>query len=112
MAIPYQPVCWLQTPAILKPLELWTGKQVISVLIRPNLACSVFINIELKEKFYTSGEHLCAKDGYVCIINSELVSGRIGKGLLGGSKGGLFGVMTARYSPAVAGALFFCPLCP
>ena len=93
----------MQVPAIIKPLELWTGKQVISVLMRPNTACSVFVNLDLKEKTYTSGEHMCPMDGYVCIINSELVSGRIGKGLLGGAKSGLFGTLAARYSAHVAG---------
>lgn len=95
----------LQAPAILKPLELWTGKQAISMLLRPRLACPVFVNLELPEKGYTSGEHLCPKDGYVCIHNSDLICGQIGKGLLGGAKGGLFSVMAARYSAAVAGAL-------
>jgi len=28
----------LPTPAILKPLELWTGKQLFSMLVRPNAA--------------------------------------------------------------------------
>ena len=45
------------------------------------------------------------RDGYVCIRNSQLLSGRIGKGLLGGDKGGLFSTLAARYSPAVAGLL-------
>ena len=26
----------LPTPAVLKPLELWTGKQLFSMLVRPN----------------------------------------------------------------------------
>lgn len=26
----------IPTPAILKPMELWTGKQLFSVLVRPN----------------------------------------------------------------------------
>jgi DNA-directed RNA polymerase III subunit RPC1 len=96
----------VQTPAILKPLELWTGKQVVSMLLRPSLACPIFINIELKERAYTTGEHLCPKDGFVSIINSDLISGRIGKKVLGGDKAGLFSVLAARYSPAAAGAPF------
>lgn len=76
--------------------------------MRPNTSCSVFVNLDLKEKTYTSGEHMCAMDGYVCIINSELISGRIGKSLLGGAKSGLFGTLAARYSAHVAGALSSC----
>jgi hypothetical protein len=93
----------MQTPAIIKPVELWTGKQVVSMLLRPTLSCPIFINIQLKEKGYTSGEHFCPKDGFVSIVNSDLICGRIGKGLLGGNKAGLFSVLAARYSPAVAG---------
>jgi DNA-directed RNA polymerase III subunit RPC1 len=97
---------------MIKPLELWTGKQVMSVLMRPSLQCPVFVNIDLKEKIYTSNEHLCPKDGYVSIVNSELVSGRIGKGLLGGAKDGLFGTLAARYSAKVAGSIpLSCDLC-
>ena len=94
----------LQPPAIIKPLELWTGKQLLSMLLRPAAACPVFVNIQIKEKGYTTGEHMCPKDGFVAIVNSELISGRVGKALLGGSKAGLFSMLAARYSPATAGA--------
>ena len=93
----------MQTPAIVKPKELWTGKQVLSVLLRPSSHASAFINLTVQEKNYTAAGHMCPHDGYVCIANSELISGQVGKGLLGGSKGGLFSVMAARYSPAAAG---------
>ena len=26
----------LPTPALIKPMELWTGKQLFSVMVRPN----------------------------------------------------------------------------
>ena len=103
----------VQVPAIVKPLELWTGKQVMSVMVRPSLMCPILINLDLKEKDHDSGKdmkQMDTRDGYVCIRNSELISGRIGKGLLGGSKGGLFGTLAARYSPAVAGVCSS-PLC-
>lgn len=29
----------LPTPAVLKPAEMWTGKQIFSMLMRPNAAC-------------------------------------------------------------------------
>jgi DNA-directed RNA polymerase III subunit RPC1 len=96
----------VQVPAVLKPVELWTGKQVVSVMIRPSCLCPILINLDLKEKDYNSEkdmQQMDARDGFVCIQNSELISGRIGKGLLGGSKGGLFGTLAARYSPTVAG---------
>ena len=75
-------------PAILKPIELWTGKQLFSVLVRPNAKCRVFVNVEIKEKFYSRhDEHLCPNDGYVHFINSEHISGRLGKVVLGGNQG-------------------------
>eukprot|EP01060_Flectonema_neradi_P006863 TRINITY_DN14720_c0_g1_i1.p1 TRINITY_DN14720_c0_g1~~TRINITY_DN14720_c0_g1_i1.p1 ORF type:complete len:1471 (+),score=275.26 TRINITY_DN14720_c0_g1_i1:63-4475(+) len=81
----------LPTPAILKPRELWSGKQVISLLVRPNLRTPVNLNFEARAKFYTSDKHMCAKDGYVCFFNSELISGTLEKKLLGGGgKDGLF----------------------
>lgn len=91
---------------MIKPLELWTGKQVISVMIRPSCLCPILLNLDLKEKDYNSEksmEQMDTRDGYVCIRNSELISGRIGKGLLGDAKGGLFGTLAARCAPAVAG---------
>jgi hypothetical protein len=40
----------LPAPAVLKPLELWTGKQVASLLVRPSAATRIFINLEMAEK--------------------------------------------------------------
>jgi DNA-directed RNA polymerase III subunit RPC1 len=37
----------------LKPIELWTGKQLFSVLVRPNAHTKVFLNLTVKEKNYT-----------------------------------------------------------
>ncbi|KAF5838068.1 hypothetical protein DUNSADRAFT_3438 [Dunaliella salina] len=70
----------LVAPAILKPLELWTGKQLFSMLVRPNARTRIFLNLEVAEKIYSKkGEHMCPVDGYVCFRNSELICGRVGK---------------------------------
>ena len=78
-------------PSIMKPIELWTGKQVINVLLRPNRASKVFVNTTVKEKFYSGKDELmCAKDGWVTFKNSELLSGGLGKVTMGSeSKTGL-----------------------
>ena len=56
----------LPPPAIIKPVEFWTGKQVISVLLRPNRLVNVQVNTELKEKNYSEkGEQMCIQDGFV-----------------------------------------------
>jgi DNA-directed RNA polymerase III subunit RPC1 len=81
-------------PAILKPTHLWTGKQVMSLLVRPNRACKVRVNLELEEKNYTENGPACIKDGYVVFRNSELLAGNLAKKTLGdGSKKGLFYVL-------------------
>ena len=35
-------------PAIVKPMALWTGKQVVSVMLRPNKHCNIKINLRTK----------------------------------------------------------------
>lgn len=80
-------------PAIIKPHLLWTGKQLFSVLLNPQYSKKLRMNVVLKEKFYDSHKNALAydlDDGYVIVNNGELVSGRIGKVAMGGSKHGLF----------------------
>ncbi|GBG75764.1 hypothetical protein CBR_g21008 [Chara braunii] len=96
----------LPTPAILKPMELWTGKQLFSVLVRPNAKTRIFINLTVAEKTYTKmGESMCPSDGFVYFRNSELISGQVGKATLGnGNKDGLFSVLLRDYSSEAAAA--------
>ena len=93
----------LPPPTIFKPLELWTGKQVITMLIRP---CSdgrmphsyPRVNLESEEKFYKSNAHFCSEDGYVAFRGGEHLCGSLGKKTLGGeSKNGLFYVLVRDY---------------
>ena len=87
----------LPTPAILKPVALWSGKQLFGMLLRPNKASKVFVNFENKEKNYASDlkrKHFCPNDGWVAFRNSELLSGNIAKKTIGdGSKTGLIYVL-------------------
>lgn len=79
--------------AILKPMELWSGKQVFSMLLRPGRKDrNLLINTEITERNYSKkGKNFCRKDGYVEWRNSELISGNLGKKTLGdGAKTGLF----------------------
>lgn len=81
-------------PSIVLPIRLWTGKQVVSLLVNPNRDTNVLVNLELKERNYTKHKVMCWKDGYVCFRNSELMCGNLGKKTLGdGSKQGLFYVL-------------------
>ena len=76
-------------PAIIKPVELWTGKQLMSLLLKPNRKSKIIVNIEVKETNYTNWEEMCNKDKYVRFKNSELISGNLGKKSLG-TKNGLY----------------------
>ena len=80
----------LPAPAILKPVRLWTGKQVMGVLMRPNGGSEwPVVNVELRERNYTRDGVLCARDGYVVIRNSECMCGNWAKSTVGGDKSGL-----------------------
>ena len=57
---------------------LWTGKQVISVLVRPNKQSLAYVNLESEEKFYTTDKHFCPQDGFVAFRRGELISGNLG----------------------------------
>ncbi|XP_065849011.1 DNA-directed RNA polymerase III subunit 1 isoform X2 [Euphorbia lathyris] len=101
----------LPTPAILKPIELWTGKQLFSILLRPNANIRVYLNLIVKEKIYSKlkkgdkreKESMCPNDGYVYIRNSELISGQLGKSTLGnGNKDGLYSILLRDYNAHAA----------
>ncbi|KAF8819783.1 Dna-directed Rna polymerase III RPC1 [Cardiosporidium cionae] len=81
-------------PTILKPMELWTGKQIMNVLLRPNRKNAVMVNFEVKEREYTTQggdvKFMCPKDAYTLFYKSELLAGTIGKRVLGNVKFGLF----------------------
>jgi DNA-directed RNA polymerase III subunit RPC1 len=87
----------LPVPAIIKPVPLWTGKQLFTILVRPNRHSKTLVNFETKEKNYASDlkmRHFCPKDGWVAFRNGELISGNVAKKTIGdGSKTGLLYVL-------------------
>jgi DNA-directed RNA polymerase III subunit RPC1 len=103
----------LPPPAIFKPIQLWTGKQVFSILMKPNISSTINVNLETKcrtfgkdEKHVKTGKpfnlsktlsgsamdnSMCPNDGWVVIHNSELLCGVIDKAIIGdGSKKSMF----------------------
>jgi len=80
-------------PTILKPKELWTGKQLFSVILKPNKNYKIIVNLKNKSKTYNSKKDagiFCPNDGFVLIRNSELLCGVIDKATIGEeSKSGL-----------------------
>jgi DNA-directed RNA polymerase III subunit RPC1 len=95
----------LPVPTIIKPVELWTGKQVIGMLLVPHKGVKPIVNIEVQERNYNKKEnkqHFDLADGYVCFRDSELISGTIGKATLGDSKSGLFYCLLKDNSKALS----------
>lgn len=89
----------LPPPAILKPRVLWTGKQIFSMLLKPNKQCPIEANLRAKGRAYTSDEELCVKDSFVVIRNSELLAGTMDKSTLGsGGKNNIFYVLLRDWS--------------
>jgi DNA-directed RNA polymerase III subunit RPC1 len=85
-------------PAVYKPEALWTGKQVFNVLIRPNKASPVKINLDAPSKQYrpVQGEirDLDENDGWMIIRNSEIMCGIVDKSAIGaGKKESIFNII-------------------
>jgi len=100
----------LPPPAILKPLELWTGKQVISVLLRPSTRSDVVVSTEGRNRSYTGKgtyqpEIMCPNDGWTVVHKSEYLAGVLDKSAVGsGSKDSLFAVMLRQLGAVAAGS--------
>ena len=116
----------LPLPAIIKPIALWTGKQIISIMVRPSTSdrsivesvepwipeqesgsiATYYVNLISKEKYYNSKLDLgpmCPSEGYVLFRGGELLSGCLGKKTVGdGSKSSLFYVLIRDYGAAAA----------
>lgn len=82
----------LPPPTIMKPVCLWTGKQVFSMLIKPNSSCNVEINLDAKNKTFHKPKRsdwrneMSPNDGFVIIRKSEILAGVMDKSVLGDGK--------------------------
>lgn len=93
----------LPTPAIIKPMELWSGKQIFSMLLRPNKSSGVNLNLEVTERWCDrKRKEMCNKDGYVYFRKSNLISGTLGKACLDAGKTSIFYALQQEHSPEVA----------
>ncbi|CCE88859.1 Piso0_001648 [Millerozyma farinosa CBS 7064] len=92
-------------PAIFKPVMLWTGKQIFSLLIRPNKNSKVLINLDAKNKTFIPPlkgfpNEMSQNDGFVVIRGSQILSGVMDKSLLGdGKKHSVFYTILRDYGP-------------
>ncbi|KAI1327235.1 DNA-directed RNA polymerase III subunit RPC1 [Xylariaceae sp. FL0255] len=101
----------LPPPAIMAPKRLWTGKQIFSMLLRPNKASSVLINLDAKCIDYQDpppplpghrkrAPDMCPNDGWLVVRNSEVMCGRMDKSTVGaGKKDSIFYVILRDYGP-------------
>lgn len=113
-------------PSIIKPRELWTGKQLFTVLIQAAALTGLHeeegqsssqkrvevlrtINLDVAEKsFSLQGKkdvapQLCPKDGFVSFRGGELISGQAGKKTVGGgSKRSILYVLARECGPDAA----------
>ncbi|PVU95919.1 hypothetical protein BB561_001508 [Smittium simulii] len=95
----------LPGPCILRPRCLWSGKQVINLLMKPNKKSQVSVALETKTKSFiklNSGEKraldLCPNDGYLVIKDSEIMCGILDKSIVGdGKKKSIFFVVLHDY---------------
>ncbi|KAI1401383.1 beta and beta-prime subunits of DNA dependent RNA-polymerase [Hypoxylon fuscum] len=100
----------LPPPAILAPQRLWTGKQIFSMLMRPNKASPVKVNLDAKCREYVEpsppksrAPDMCPNDGWLVVRNSEVMCGRMDKSTVGsGKKESIFYVILRDFGPDAA----------
>jgi DNA-directed RNA polymerase III subunit RPC1 len=102
-------------PTIIKPVRLWTGKQIFNVLMRPNKDSKILVNVESKCNKWeeaSAGNYpwisklqpdLSPNDGWLVVVNSEIMCGVMDKATVGsGKKKSIFGVILRDYGPQEA----------
>lgn len=102
----------LPPPTIWKPARLWTGKQVFNVLMRPNKDSKILVNVESKcnkwevpkpeyySKHMVPAHDLSPNDGWLVVVNSEIMCGVMDKATVGsGKKKSIFGIILRDYGP-------------
>ncbi|CAJ2502597.1 Uu.00g099910.m01.CDS01 [Anthostomella pinea] len=101
-------------PAIMAPKRLWTGKQLFSMLLRPNKSSPVKINLDAKCREYSEppkplpgkrkrAPDMCPNDGWLVVRNSVVMCGRMDKSTVGaGKKDSIFYVLLRDFGPDAA----------
>jgi DNA-directed RNA polymerase II subunit RPB1 len=91
----------LPTPAILKPKQLWTGKQLFSMIIPE-------VNIQTTSSTHNYDEkfEISPADTEVIIEQGELLAGILDKKGVGNIEGGLVHVIWLEYGPEVCKTFF------
>ncbi|QUC20783.1 uncharacterized protein UV8b_05024 [Ustilaginoidea virens] len=96
----------LLPPAIMKPVRRWTGKQVISTIlknIQPSNCGGLMMRQDAQIKSEQWGRH--SEEGTVFVHDGEFITGILDKSQIGSSSGGFIHAIHEIYGPAVAGKL-------
>ncbi|KAL2257552.1 hypothetical protein VTK26DRAFT_9495 [Humicola hyalothermophila] len=96
----------LVPPAFIKPVPRWTGKQVITTIlknIRPADCGDLWMNGSAKIKSRSWGED--SEEGQVMFRDGEFICGILDKSQLGPSDGGFIHAVHEVYGPSIAGKL-------
>ena len=99
----------LVSPAIIKPVPRWTGKQVITTILM-NMQPPNCGGLTMREDTQLKAEQWGTKseEGTVLIQDGEFITGILDKSQIGPSSGGLIHAVHEIYGPAVAGKLLSC----
>jgi len=84
----------LPVPAIIKPIMLWTGKQLISLVIPKINLSRVSLSHSVEDR-----SNISVDDSRIIIINGELISGIIDKRTIGSSSGSIIHVAWREHGP-------------
>lgn len=87
----------LPIPAILKPKRMWTGKQLLSMIIPKGLSMKRDSAIASKNK--KDAPDFSASDCKVLIVDGELLAGIVCKKTIGASSGSLIHLIWLDYGP-------------
>lgn len=92
-------------PTILKPIALYTGKQIFSVLISQSKQSKIGVNLVLPLRNYSGSskeDYTVPNDTIMVVHNGELLCGQLDKNALGGGKNTLFAHLLKYYDPQVS----------
>ena len=95
-------------PAILKPKPLWTGKQLVSMVIPDNVNCIRYHVGHPENEASGPYNWLTVGDTKVFIENGKLLSGIVCKKTLGASEGSLIHCLAVECGPAPTEGVLKC----
>ncbi|CCE61385.1 hypothetical protein TPHA_0A03070 [Tetrapisispora phaffii CBS 4417] len=87
----------IPTPAIIKPVPLWSGKQILSIAIPKGIHL---------QRFDEGTTMLSPKDNGMLIIDGQIIFGVVDKKTVGSSNGGLIHVVTREKGPQICAKMF------